>query len=86
MKLSGIDFPSHLLTAVRDRNLVVFAGAGVSTGEPANLPNFKKLVEIVSSRTDRVIFPWDSGTTIEILYSNVLHSHILNRAWVINKM
>ena len=55
MKLSGIDFPSDLLTAVRDRNLVVFAGAGVSMGEPANCPSFKELVKKISANTNREI-------------------------------
>ena len=43
MKIAEIDFPSSLLSALRDGELVIFAGAGVSIGEPANLPNFKTL-------------------------------------------
>lgn len=48
MKIEGIDFPNVLLTALRDRNLVVFAGAGVSMGDPAQLPNFKTLAESIA--------------------------------------
>ena len=51
MKLSGIDFPEPLLTALRNGKLVVFAGAGVSMGEPANLPNFKDLAEKIAQGT-----------------------------------
>lgn len=43
MKLGPIDFPDSLLKAIRNDRLVVFAGAGVSMGKPANLPNFEKL-------------------------------------------
>ena len=48
MKISDIDFPRPLLDALRDGELVVFAGAGVSMGDPANLPNFRKLAEAVA--------------------------------------
>ena len=40
MRIAGIDFPVPLLNALRDGELVVFAGAGVSMGEPASLPSF----------------------------------------------
>ena len=39
--MPNIDFPKPLLNALRDGELVVFAGAGVSMGEPACLPNFE---------------------------------------------
>ena len=51
MKIAGIDFPRQLLSALRDNKLVVFAGAGVSMGEPANLLNFKKLAQKVAEGT-----------------------------------
>ena len=51
MKLPGIDFPEPLLTALRDAKLVVFAGAGVSMGEPARLPDFKKLATAIAQDT-----------------------------------
>ena len=51
MKISGIDFPEPLLDALRDGTLVVFAGAGVSMGEPANLPNFRDLALAVAQGT-----------------------------------
>ena len=43
MKLGQIDFPPELIGAIRDGELVVFAGAGVSKGEPASLPLFDEL-------------------------------------------
>ena len=48
MKIAGIDFPIDLLNALRDGELVVFAGAGVSMGEPACLPNFKHLAQTIA--------------------------------------
>ena len=48
MKISGIDFPRPLLDALKDNQLVVFAGAGVSMPEPAGLPSFRQLAEEVA--------------------------------------
>ena len=53
MKLSGIDFPKGLLDALSNDSLVVFAGAGVSMGEPANLPNFRNLAEKIAKGTGK---------------------------------
>ena len=55
MKIAGIDFPSPLLSALRDGELVIFAGAGVSMGEPACLPSFKELAEKIAQRTGEVL-------------------------------
>ena len=46
MKIAGIDFPEEILDALRDGNLVVFAGAGVS--KAAGLPDFKELSEQIA--------------------------------------
>ena len=43
MRISGVDFPLRLVNSLRDGNLVVFAGAGVSMGEPSRLPDFDGL-------------------------------------------
>ncbi len=53
MKLSGIDFPKGLLDALSNDSLVVFAGAGVSMGEPANLPNFRDLAKEIAKGTGK---------------------------------
>ena len=51
MKIADIDFPPPLLSALRDRSLVVFAGAGVSMGKPAFLPDFSSLVRSIAKGT-----------------------------------
>ena len=51
MKIAGIDFPNELITALDEGNLVVFAGAGVSMGAPAYLPDFKGLAEVIAEGT-----------------------------------
>ena len=43
--------PEPMLDALRDKTLIVFAGAGVSMGPPANLPDFKKLALEVAEGT-----------------------------------
>ena len=48
MRIAGINFPVPLLNALRDGELVIFAGAGVSMGEPACLPNFKHLAQMIA--------------------------------------
>ena len=54
MRISGVDFPPELLKALRDGDLVVFAGAGVSMGSPASLPNFGDLAHEIASGTGEV--------------------------------
>jgi hypothetical protein len=44
MLIGKIDLPKELLAAQEAGNLVVFAGAGVSMGPPANCPDFDGLV------------------------------------------
>ena len=51
MNIAGIDFPKPLLNALRDVELIVFAGAGVSMGEPANFPNFTDLARAIGQGT-----------------------------------
>ena len=53
MKIANIDFPKPLLNALRDGELVVFAGAGVSMGEPACLPGFKALADMIAQGTGK---------------------------------
>ena len=55
MKISGIDFPSALLSALNDSKLVVFAGAGVSKGEPASLPDFQQLALEIAKGTGKTL-------------------------------
>ena len=51
MRIGGVDFPEPLLNALRDGRLVVFAGAGVSMGPPADLPGFPELARQVAEGT-----------------------------------
>ena len=51
MTNSGIRFPEPVRTALRHRSLVVFAGAGVSMGKPASLPDFSTLADSMAADT-----------------------------------
>ncbi len=53
MKIRSIDFPTELIEAIRRENLVVFAGAGVSMGPPAELPSFAGLAESIGEETNQ---------------------------------
>ena len=55
MKISDIDFPEPLLAALRDGKLVVFAGGGISMGEPASLPDFKGLSTAIAQGTGQTL-------------------------------
>ncbi len=44
MRIGEFDIPEELLAAQRSGRLVIFAGAGVSMGPPANYPDFRGLV------------------------------------------
>ena len=51
MNIAGLEIPGELLDAMRDERLVIFAGAGVSIGQPAGLPNFEDLARTVGLGT-----------------------------------
>ena len=53
VRIGGVDFPKPLITALRDGRLVIFAGAGVSMGHPACLPNFEQLACRVAKGTGK---------------------------------
>ena len=55
MKIKGIDFPRPILNALRDGRLVIFAGAGVSMGAPANLPGFRGLAKAIARGTGHTL-------------------------------
>lgn len=50
-KLGAIDFDDCILDALRDDQLIVFAGAGVSMGPPSNLASFWKLTSDIAQGT-----------------------------------
>ena len=51
MRFGEVDFPEPLLSAQKNGTLVIFAGAGVSMGAPANYPSFTQLANEVASNT-----------------------------------
>jgi hypothetical protein len=51
MRICEIDIPSELLAAQQDGKLIIFAGAGVSMGPPANYPDFRGLVRKIGRGT-----------------------------------
>src|SRR6185436_4244939 len=50
MQIGPLDLPDELLTALEEKRLVIFPGAGVSMPPPSSLPNFQRLVEGVLGR------------------------------------
>ena len=79
MTIGNVGFPEPLLGALRDRKLVVFAGAGVSMGPPANLPDFKGLAKNIAEGTGTI---QENQETIE-QYLGRLHDNdtdVHNRA------
>ena len=51
MKIKSINFPDELMRAIRREELVVFAGAGISMGAPAKLPDFSGLTRKIAMET-----------------------------------
>ena len=79
MTIGNVRFPEPLIGALRDRKLVVFAGAGVSMGPPANLPDFKGLAKNIAEGTGTI---QENQETIE-QYLGRLHDNgtdVHNRA------
>ena len=55
MNINGVKFPNSLLNVLQEGRLVIFAGAGVSKGAPANLPDFPRLVCKIAEGTGQAI-------------------------------
>ena len=51
MLFGSVEIPEALLEALQNNKLVVFAGAGVSKGEPAKYPDFSELAQKINSGT-----------------------------------
>ena len=73
MKIANIDFPKPLLNALRDGELVVFAGAGVSMGEPACLPSFKALANKIAKETGKTL---QDGEPIDRFLGRLQHDGV----------
>lgn len=52
MFLNEIDYPNRIIDAIKENRLVVFAGAGASTGAPTKLPNFENLAKSIAKGTE----------------------------------
>ena len=50
IKIASVYFPKDLYNSFKENNVVVFAGAGVSMGEPSGLPNFSDLADQIAER------------------------------------
>ncbi|MEJ2693810.1 MAG: SIR2 family protein [Candidatus Thiodiazotropha sp.] len=48
MQFNSINFPDELIASLRASKCVVFAGAGISRGKPASLPDFNELANLVA--------------------------------------
>src|SRR5258707_1524980 len=51
MLCDALDLPDDLVAAQEQERLVILAGAGVSMGPPAYLPNFRQLAERIAENT-----------------------------------
>lgn len=57
IKLGSFALDEQLLDALSEGKLVVFAGAGVSMGQPSNLPDFAKLAHDIGVGSGREVSP-----------------------------
>ena len=73
MRIAEINFPGPLLNALRDGELVVFAGAGVSMGEPACLPSFKNLADMIAAGTGKAL---QNGEAIDHFLGRLQHGGV----------
>ena len=73
MKIANIDFPKPLLNALRDGELVVFAGAGISMGKPAYLPSFKDLANKIAKGTGKTL---QDGELIDSFLGQLQHVNV----------
>ena len=51
MRINSIDFPDEMIESIQNKELVIFAGAGVSMGKPTCLPDFAKLTRLIAKDT-----------------------------------
>ena len=82
MKFGNVEIPKNLVKSLQENNVIVFAGAGVSMGEPANLPDFITLTRKILNLEDSEKFDnpeqklgegFDLGVRIHEQCIRVLH-------------
>ena len=76
MKIEKIDFPKSLLNALRNDELVVFAGAGVSMGAPACLPNFEALEKTIAQGIGKALQDREPTETIDRFLGRLQHAEV----------
>ncbi|MCE0722793.1 DUF4020 domain-containing protein [Legionella resiliens] len=69
MIINGVDFPVKVIEALKHNRLVVFAGAGVSMGKPANLPCFYELARQIARGTG--LEPQSNGNDLDYFLGNL---------------
>ncbi|WP_027088393.1 SIR2 family protein [Cohnella panacarvi] len=67
-----IDLPDEIIEAQKKGELVIFAGAGVSTPPPSNLPNFEKLANAIAQG----YIPYNKSTSIDTFLGKLLNRGI----------
>ena len=65
MIIKEIDYPLDLMKAFKENRVVIFAGAGISMGEPACCPSFNSLSNLIASGTG--LFRKDNESIDEFL-------------------
>lgn len=73
MLISDVEIPWDLINIIESNNFVVFAGAGVSMGEPTKLPSFDELVGQIKISTCECP---DEGESCEKYLGRLKHKQI----------
>jgi len=55
MNFSGVDFPEQLIESIKQNQLVVFSGAGVSMAQPTKGPSFTELTNLIAQGTGKCL-------------------------------
>ena len=76
MKIADIDFPDPLLDALRDGKLVIFAGAGVSMGEPSCLPDFAGLADRIATGTGQTRRDAEDAEPVDRFLGRLQHAEV----------
>ncbi|MEX1029736.1 MAG: hypothetical protein WDZ91_06785 [Paenibacillaceae bacterium] len=67
-----INLPDEIIEAQKNGELVIFAGAGISTPHPSNLPNFEKLAVAIANG----FVPFDNTISIDTFLGKLLNRQI----------
>lgn len=82
-KLGPLQIPVHLLDAIRDDKLVIFAGAGVSVGHPANLPDFADLALDMAKSTGS---PRKDNESVDHFLGRLQHAGVKIHSEVVERL